>query len=405
MSFAHRTRPVAVATAVTVLALTAGCNSSSGDQQQASAAPPAAAGDNLAAAGCPSTIVIQAGWFPTMDIAVPFQLMGDDYKVDVAKKRVSGSLVVKGKDTGVDIEFRSGGPAVGFQNGPAVAYQDKSINLVLANLDEIIAGSDKAPMQAVVAPMNGDPQAVIYDPAQHQDWNTLADVGQTDTKVLYNNSSRAAFAYLVGSGILRPNQISPTYDGSPSQFVQARGKIAVQGYATNEVGVYESLPQWHKPVGYFLIQDSGYPDYAGVLAIRPADKEKLAPCLQKLVPIVQQAQIDLMANPSPAADKIVKSVADFHSIFQYPAPNATFGMCQISREGLVSNPHGGPLGTLEPAKVSRILAVLKPILAAQHTNVPADLTADKLATNEFLDGSKLLPTAQPSWAASCPSRG
>jgi hypothetical protein len=184
-----------------------------------------------------------------MDIATPFQLLGDDYKIDEAKKRVSGSLVFQGKDTGVDIEFRSGGPAVGYQNSPAVAYQDHSVTMVFANLDEIIAGSAKAPMQAVVAPMNGDPQAVIYDPAQHKDWNSIADIGQTDTKVLYNNNSRAAFAYLVGSGILRPTQVDSSYDGSPSQFVAARGKIAVQGYATNEVGVYESIPQWRKPVG------------------------------------------------------------------------------------------------------------------------------------------------------------
>jgi hypothetical protein len=397
-----RASAVSAAVALTL----AGCSGGSGENPQGPAAPAAAAGSSidLKAAGCPSTVVIQGGWFQTMDIGVPFQLFGDDYKIDTDKKRVSGSLVVNGKDTGVDIEFRAGGPAVGFQNGPAVAAQDPSINLVFANLDEIIAGWAKAPMQAVVAPMNGDPQAIIYDPARHRDWKTIADIGRTDTKVLYSNNSRAAFAYLVGSGILRPGQVSSSYDGSPSQFVAAQGKVAVQGYATNEVGVYESLPQWHKPVGYFLIQSSGYPNYAGVLAIRPADKEKLAPCLRQLVPVIQQAQIDMMSNPGPAEQKIVRSVKDFKSIFQYSAQNAQFGMCQIAQESLVSNPPAGPLGTMQPDKVRRVIDVLRPILTAQQTDIPADLTAAKLATNEYLDKTKRLPSAAPSWTSSCPSR-
>jgi hypothetical protein len=399
-----RAAAVAAAVALTL----AGCSGGSDTDSAGPAAPAAAAGSSsdLKAAGCPSTIVIQGGWFQTMDIGVPFQLLGNDYKVDSAKKRVSGPLVVNGKNTGVNIEFRAGGPAVGFQNGPAVAAQDPSINMVFTNIDEAIAGWAKAPMLAVVAPMNGDPQAIIYDPAQHPDWNTIADIGQTDTKVLYSNNSRAAFSYLVGSGILRPGQVSASYDGSPAQFVAARGKIGVQGYATNEVGVYESLPQWGKPVGYFLIQDSGYPDYAGVLAIRPADKEKLAPCLKQLVPIIQQAQIDMFASPVPAEQKIVKTITDFKGIpFQYSAQNAQFGMCQIAKESLVSNPPSGPLGTMQPDKVKRVIDVLRPIFAAQKSDLPAALTADTLATNEFLDRTKRLPAAAPSWASSCASRG
>lgn len=406
MRFTRGPARPAVTAAVAVLALiAAGCTASSGDdQQQGPAASPAVGDANLANAGCPSKIVIQGGYFPTMDIGVPFQLLGGDWKVDAGKKRVSGSLVFHGKDTGVDLEFRSGGPAVGFQNGPAVAYQDPSINLVFANIDEIIAGWAKAPMQAVVAPMNGDPQALIYDPAQHRDWANLSDIGQTDTKVLYNNASRAAFAYLVGTGLLRQSQVDSSFDGSPSQFVAARGSIVVQGYATNEVGVYEHLPQWGKPVAYFLIQNSGYPNYAGTLAIRPADKDKLAPCLRKLVPIIQQAQIDMMADPAPAEAKVVKAISDFKSIFVYPAPAAQFGMCQIVTEGLVGNPKSGPLGTLEPTKLTRMITALRPALATQHVDVPADLTADTLGTNEFLDPNRKLPLGSPKWSNGCPGR-
>lgn len=387
---------------------------SSADDTEGDAVPAAPAGDALnLTPDCPATVVIQAGWFPTADVGTPFQLLGGDYKIDAGKKRVSGSLVVNGKDTGVDIEYRSGGPAVGFQNGPALAYTDPSINLVFTNIDEMIATAGKAPMQAVIAPVNGDPQAVIYDPATYPAFDTLADIGQTKTTIFYSANAQAAFGYLVGAGILRPGQLNGSYDGSPSQFVAAGGKAAVQGYVTNEVFVYENLPQWRKPVAYKLIQDSGYPNYAGVLAIRPADKAKLTPCLRKLVPILQQAAIDQWKDPATSAGRIAKAVSAFRTFFQYGPENAKFGFCQLQREGLVSNSKDGPVGALESGKVQRVLDILRPIFSGQKVTVsglrpaevPANLDGPALATNEFLDPGLKLPDEETPYYSSCASSG
>ena len=283
--------------------------------------------------------------------------------------------------------------------------------MVFTNIDEMIATASKAPLQAVIAPVNGDPQSIIYDPQSHADFTSLFDIGQTDTRVYYSGNAQAAVSYLVGAGLLRPSQVDASYDGSPSQFVAGRGRAAVQGYATNEVYVYEQLPQWHRPVQYFLIQDSGYPNYAGVLAVRPRDKARLTPCLRKLVPIFQQAQIDLWTDPSPAADRIVKSVTGFETFFTYGAGNAKFGFCQLQREGLVSNPRQGPLGTLETSKVQKLLTVLIPIFTGQkavqmpglrRTDVPPGLTAASLATNEFLDPTLRLPASAPYYSTCAP---
>jgi hypothetical protein len=397
--------------AATAIALLAGCGS--GVEEQGATAPRRPVGDALnLTRECPPTITLQAGWFPTADLALPFQLLGGDYRIDARRKRVTGSLVVDGRDTGVDLEFRSGGPAVGFQNGPTLAYADPAITMVFTNIDEMIATAAKAPLQAVIAPVNGDPQSIIYDPRSHPNFTSLFDIGRTDTRVYYSGNAQAAVSYLVGAGLLRPSQVDASYDGSPAQFVAARGRAAVQGYATNEVNVYERLPQWHRPVRYFLIQDSGYPNYAGVLAIRPRDKAQLTPCLRKLVPIFQQAQIDLWSNPAPAAERIVRSVAGFRSFFTYDAGNAKFGFCQLQREGLVSNPRQGPLGTLETSKVQKLLTLLIPIFTGQksvqipglrHTEVPPGLTAGSLATTEFLDPGLRLP-ASSSYYSTCAPR-
>lgn len=408
-SRARSTAGVAVALALAV----SSCGSGS-EEQQGTPAPAVPVGYALnLSQECPQTVVIQAGWFPTADVGVPFQLFGGDYRVDAQRKRVTGSLVVQGRDTGIDLEFRSGGPAVGFQNGPTLAYSDPSITMVFTNIDEMIAVASKAPMQAVIAPVNGDPQSIIFDPKTHPEFNTLAEIGQTDTKVFYSGNAQAAISYLVGAGLLRPSQVDGSYDGSPAQFVAGQGKVAVQGYATNEVYVYEHLPQWNRPVSYRLIQDSGYPNYAGVLAIRPRDKASLTPCLRKLVPLLQQAQIDLWRDPQPAADRIVKSVAGFKTFFAYGPDNARFGFCQLQREGLTSNPKEGPLGTVEPSKVQKVLDILVPIFTGQATvqiaglkrlDMPPGLTAASLATNEFLDPALRLPSQPAPYYSTCTPR-
>lgn len=409
-------RPAALVTAtigLTVALVAALSSCGAAEPPPGTAAPAVPRGDALDLTGdCPARIVIQAGWFPTADVALPFALLGGDARVDSGRKRVTGSLVVAGKDTGIDLEFRSGGNAVGFQNGPTVAYTDESITMVITNIDEAIVTYGTAPMQAVMAPVNGDPQALIFDPETYPDFAILGDIGQTNTKVLFSPNAQAAFGYLA-SGTLRPSQLDASYDGSPSSFVAAGGKLVVQGYVTNEVGVYESLPQWGKPVDYFLIQDSGYPNYAGVLAIRPRDKDRLRPCLRKLVPLLQQAQIETWKNPAPVAERITTSVEKMKAPFFYGPGSARFGFCQLQRTGLVGNPKVGPIGTLESGKVKRVLDILIPIFTGKKVvaipglrtvELPADLSADDLATNEFLNPTLRLPDQPTPYYSSCPER-
>ena len=52
---------------------------------------------------CPETIVIQTDWFPESEYGAVYNLLGDDYEVDVDNKMVTGSLISEGQPTGVDI--------------------------------------------------------------------------------------------------------------------------------------------------------------------------------------------------------------------------------------------------------------------------------------------------------------
>lgn len=146
----------------------------------------------------------------------------------------------------------------------------------------------------------------MWDPGKHPEFNTIKDIGQTDTKVLYV-SGHTNMEYLVGSGVLKPSQVDGSQDGSPARFVASGGEIAQAGYATVDPYLYEeTVKQWGKPVKFQLVNDIGYPNYGEILAIRAADKDKLAPCLRKLVPIIQQAQVDVLAKPDATIDLTVK---------------------------------------------------------------------------------------------------
>jgi hypothetical protein len=378
-------RPWARLTAgLVAAALLAGCGAGTGEP--AAPAPRAASGDPRALAGvCPATIVIQSNWYPTADVAAAYALLGPGYHIDANRKRVSGPLVAGGVDTGVTLEIRSGGPAIGFQQVPAQMYLDPAITLGFVITDESIQYSTAQPTTAVVAPLDGDPQILLWDPTVHPQWNTITDIGSTDVPVLaYNGASY--MEYLVGTGILRRRQVDGSYDGTPARFVASGGRIAVQGYATNEPYLYEhEVRAWGRPVRYALVSETNYPQYANTLAIRSGDRQRLDPCLRRLVPMVQRAEAEFLTAPDRVLGLIVDVVAAFHSSFSYSRGNAEFAARQLRGLGLAGNCDIGILGDLSDARLQRMIDILRPILAAEHKPVRPGLSPADLATNDYID--------------------
>ncbi len=376
-------RALALVTAVLGLALVAGgCGGGS-----EVAAPPAASGSLDLKGVCPDPVVVQTSWYPQSEHGAVYQLLGSDFTIDAGHKRVTGPLMVHGRSTGVRLQVRAGGPAVGFQTAAALMYQDPTITLGMMNPDQIIQLSKTQPVVGVVAPMELDPQILLWDPKQHPGWHTIADIGQTDTKVLYFQGS-TYMDYLLGSGILRKRQVDGSYDGSPSAFVAAGGQIAVQAYATNEPYTYQyEVKAWGRPVAYQLVYDTGYPNYANVLAVRADKKTALAACLARLVPLIQQGQVDFMARPDAAIGLLLKLVAAYKGGFVYSKGNAEFAVQQMRRLGIVSNGHDATLGNFDPARLQRLIAIVGPIYAGQRKPIKQGLTPEQVATNQFIDPS------------------
>jgi hypothetical protein len=380
----------AVAAALAVVLLAA-CTNDSNDNGT-TAAPQAATGDPLNLKGsCPDTVVFQKDWQPESEHGFLYNLLGKGYKVDTNKKKVTGPLVAQGKNTGVNIEIRTGGPAVGFQPVPQVMYSDTSINLGFVATDEAVQFSQKQPTTAVFAQMDISPLAIIWDPATYPQFNIIADIGQSDAKVLYTKGL-SYMEFLVGSGILKRNQLDGSYDGSPALFVQSGGKAAFQGFATSEPFLYEhEIKQWGKPLKYALVNDAGFTTYFSSVSIRSGDKAKLAPCLKKLVPILQQSQIDFIANPEPAIGVILDLVQQYKTGWVYDRPLAEYSAKALKQLGMVDNGPDGTLGNFDMARVAKIMEIMTPIMAAQRQQVRKGLKPEDIATNEFINQQTKLP--------------
>jgi len=380
-------RPARSAVALAVAFLAVLTVSACGRDADTDAAPPrqVGAGDRNLQGVCPRKVVVQSNWYPTVDTATAWSLVGDGYRIDSEKKRISGPLVAHGVDTGIDIEVRAGGPAIGFQQVSAQMYADPSITLGYVITDEAIAFAAQQPTLSVIATLEIDPQVLIWDPASYPQFNTVGDIGQTDAKVLFY-SGAVYMDYLVGAGILRASQIDGSYDGSPATFVADGGKTVVQGYATNEPHTYQhEVSAWGKPVSSALIYDTGYPNYANTLAIRPADKGALAPCLARLVPILQQAQVDFLTAPGPAIRLIVELDRAFD--FNYSRANAEYGTRTLVAQGLAGNGDDKTLGNFDEARLQRLIEIVNPILKTRGKAPKDGLRPADLATDEFIDSA------------------
>jgi hypothetical protein len=372
-----------VAAIAAAVALTAGCGTGGSISNAAPSLTPGSDGLDLAAV-CPATIVVQAAWTPEAEHGALYHLLGQTYTIDATAKKVSGPLVAHGKDTRVKIEIRAGGPAIGFQNAGAQMYADPAIMLGQVATDDAIGLSAKQPVVGVLAPLEIAPYMLMWDPASHPDFNSIVDIGKTNTKVLYFNGA-TYMEYLLGSGILKRSQVDGSYDGSPTRFLAEQGKVAQQGFATDEPFTYEkALPQWRKPIKFQLIHDTGYPIYPEAIVVRADKKAEYSACLKKLVPIMQWSQVDYARNADSTNELITRLNAEYKG-FPYSKERADFSVAQQLKLKIIGNGPNATLGDFDIDRMKKLIGIVGPIYSGQRREIRAGLTADDLVTNEFID--------------------
>ncbi|MFV0307380.1 MAG: ABC transporter substrate-binding protein [Desertimonas sp.] len=334
---------------------------------------------------CPATIVIQTDWFPEAEHGGLYEMIGDDYQVDTDRKVVSGSLIAHGgADTGVDLEVRTGGPAIGYQAVSVQQYQDDSITLGYANTEGQILRWEDTPTISVVAPLEINPQIIYWDPETYPDVETLADLGTEGVTI--NIFEGGTFAdVFVGNGTWNADQIDGSYDGTPTRFIASDGAIAQQGFASAEPYTYEFVfEDWMKPVRYQTLHDAGFQVYSQTLSVRPDQLDELSPCLELFVPIVQQAQVDYAVDPARANAMIIDAVDRYADSWTYDEGLAEYSVATQLELGVIGN---GPDETLGNMDEDRIQTVIDQIRDDAGLTIPDDLVATDLFTNDFIDES------------------
>ena len=376
-------RDITIVSAIAVgisLSLLGACGNSEPAATDTSAAAAPTTGVSLADV-CPATIVVQTDWFPESEHGGLYQLMGDDATASKDSGAVVGSLVVNGQSTGVNLEIRAGGP---FLESPVVTemYQDNAITFGYVGTDVAITRYTDAPTLAVFNALNINPQVLLWDATKHPGANTIADAAKT-IKSFYVYGDPAWMRYFEAQGLIQKDQVDSNYKGN---LLLSTEDAAHQGFATSEPYKYANLESGAITTGYQLIHDAGWNSYAQNLAIRKDRLEELRPCLENIVPIFQQAQLDYIADPTRANAIILTTVAAYDSWWTQSDGDVANGAGSQKEMGIVGNGDTQTFGDLEEARVNDFIAKATPILREQGLEI-ADITASDITDNAFLDSS------------------
>ncbi|MFT4125149.1 MAG: ABC transporter substrate-binding protein [Gordonia sp. (in: high G+C Gram-positive bacteria)] len=388
--FARKRITTSLVGAVAVVALTAtACGS--GSEDATSSGYTGEIGPVNLSTSCPEKIVVQTDWNPESEHGHLYQLLGPNPKINAGNKRTIGPLFDHGTYTGVDIEIRAGGPAIGNQSVTSQMYSDPSIMLGYVDSDQSIQTSKSNPTTAVLAPLDISPQMVMWDPATYPQVRTIGDLKAVNAKVLYFEGT-TWMNYVTGAGILDPGQVDASYDGTPANFVAAAGKVAQQGYASSEPQLYqEEVEGWRKPVKYQLVHDIGFPTYKSAMAVRSGDLEQYAGCLKALVPVLQRGIVDYLAAPQTANKVILDAVKAYDTGWVYTQRNADYAVETMRALKLVGNGSNATVGDFDEQRLQRLIDITRPIFEGQDTPPAADLSPESVGTNRFIDTAVGLP--------------
>lgn len=342
-------------------------------------------------ADCPATIVVQTDWNPEAEHGHLYEMIKDDYTIDAGTKAVTGPLKVDGEYTGVNLEIRAGGPAIGFQTVSAQMYQDDKITLGYVSTDEAIQLSGTTPTKAVMAPLDISPTMVMWDPETYPNVKTIQDVKpalEANKGVWRYFDGSAYIEYLKSAGLASADILDGSYDGTPSNFVAAGGKDMQQGFASAEPYVYQNeVSAWGKPVKFALIHDSGWQTYQSSMSVKAADFDTLSPCLTKLVPVLQKAGVAYYKDPKAANDLILKLVQDYDTGWTYTQGVADYSVKTQVDLGLVGDGPDSTYGNFDDARFADFFEKASKVYTDLGTPPASGYTAKDLYTNEFIDTS------------------
>lgn len=334
---------------------------------------------------CPATVVVQTDWYPQAEHGGIYELLGDDYEVDPERGATRGSLTVEGSPTGVELEIRAGGP---FLESPVVTemFLDDAITLGYVGTDVALSRYAETPTLAVFNALSVNPQVILWNSERHPTATSIADIAR-DVDAISVFGDRPFMRYFVAEGLVPPSKVDGNYKGS---LLLATDDVAHQGFVTSEPFRYETLDSGPVRVSWQLIHDAGWTSYPQNLAINKLRLEELRPCLVRLVPLMQRAQIEFMSSPDRTVATILDVVERLAASWTQSKELADYAVRTMLSEGIVANGTTATFGDFESPRIDEFISLATPILREQGLEIP-DVTKEDVATNEFLDTTISLP--------------
>jgi len=341
---------------------------------------------------CPKNLVIQKDWWPETEHGGTYQLIGAGGESDPSLFTYSGPIdpayAVGGIET---VEIRAGGDAIEFQPVSAVMKTDQDITLGYVNTDDAIQSSPTVEVTGVATTLEINPQMIMWDPEQlDADPTDPASIGATGARVLHF-SGATYIDWMIANGYLDESQSDPNYGGSPDQWITDGGNYIQQGFATNEIFKYENLIDWKDgapaPVEYAIIHELGWQPYPAAYSVLTERLDELSPCLELLVPMLQQAWVDYLNDPEPIGDVII-GVTEAYNNYWTLSPELNARAFELfESEGYGSNGPDDTYGNFDPERIQTLFDDFAVVLEDRGITLPDGYTAESAYTNEFIDES------------------
>lgn len=339
---------------------------------------------------CPANFVIQTDWWPEIEHAGAYNLIGPGGEIDQERFRYSGPIQEQYAVGGIEtVEVRAGGDAVSFTPVTTVMYEDSDVVLGFVNTSDAMRDASSNAVIGVAKTLELNPQMVMWDPAQ-LDISEPADMATTGARTLhFDGSSWVDFA--IGEGFLTEDQLDPSYGGAPDQFIESNGSIIQQGFATNEIYKYENDIEWKDgapaPVDFFLIHDLGFEDYPAMYSVRADRIDEFRPCLELVVPMLAQAWVDFLNDPLPVGNQLIEINTGFDTYWEVSEGINAQAATLFADEGIAVNSADGTYCSFDEGRIDGLIEVLKPGFDATGILYPEDVSATDLVDNSFCAGA------------------
>jgi hypothetical protein len=377
----HRALLLALAVLTAPLAACGDDGSTDTSEDSAGTAEPDGTGEGVLADVCPDPIVLQMDWFPSAEHGPYFQLIGDGGTVDVDTGSYRGPI----GDTGVDLEIRSGGPFLGQQTVTSLMYQDDSITIGFVHTDDAVRFSEELPTVSVVATLEHSPLAWVWDPEVH-DFDSFEDVADSGATILVFTKEVNYVPFLIAEGIVPETQFDDSFDGSYSRFA-ADNALIQQAFVTETMWRLEhEVPEFGRPTDFLLIKDAGYDPYLSSISVRTDRFEELSPCMEQLVPMIQQSTVDYVSDPAATNEVMARMVEDMDTFWTLPTDLLAHSVDMMTEYEIVSNGPDDTLGNFDMERVQTIIDDFHSTFGEVDSADP-DVTPEQIVVNDFVDPS------------------